>query len=114
MQPSVASIVNEALSVAVERDARARRRKHIDGRSFGQAIRVVKEILGSRGAWPFQHLGPGCLAHRLKNSEPGFPVSHSHDWHEPGYRLAVTGEHDLVAILGAAHKLGKVGFGIAY
>jgi len=54
------------------------------------------------------------LAHRLKNSEPGPPVSRSHDWDEPGYRLAVTGEHNFVAGFGAAQKLGKVCFGVGY
>jgi hypothetical protein len=83
-------------------------------RSFRQVIRAEKEIPGWHTAWPNHCLGPGFLAHRLKNGEAGFPVSRSHDWREPGGGLTVTGEHNVLPRFGAAHKFGKPGFGVAY
>ena len=63
---------------------------------------------------PWQRLAPGCLTHCLDHIAPGFPLSRGLDRHEPGHGPTVTGKHNFVASLGAAHKLGKLCFGIGY
>jgi hypothetical protein len=54
------------------------------------------------------------LAHHLKIGEPGSPVSFSHDGRKASNRLAVTGEHNVFSLFGAAQKLGEMCFGVAY
>ena len=78
---------------------------------FRQAIRAEKKII-SLGTEPWQHVAPGCLTHCLDHGAPGFPLSRGLDRHEPGHGLTVTGQHNFVASLGAAQKVGKLCFGI--
>ena len=81
--------------------------------SASAALRAEKKII-SLSAEPWQRLAPGCLAHCLDHSTPGFPLSRGLDRHEPGHGLTVTGKHNFVASLGAAHKRGQLCFGIGY
>src|SRR5438105_12702077 len=82
------------------------------GRSLRQTVLVIKEILAARGAGSGRRL-LGSRALQFFEQRPArFPVQPFLDRDQPHCRMAMPGQDDFVARLGAAHQLGQLRLGV--
>src|SRR5437764_1950993 len=75
------------------------------GRSPGQAVLVIEEILAARGAGAGRGVDRS-LTQLLQQRPARFSVQAFLDRDQPHRRMAMPGQNDFVARFGAAHQLG--------
>jgi hypothetical protein len=64
-------------------------------------------------ARPGFRLGCATGSRRFEQHPAGFPVQWRLDWNYPDRRVTVTGQDDLVALLGSTNQLGQLPLGIS-